>query len=106
MLNVGATTSAWRSGRPMSGRLENVPAAPQFTHVSFDDFRIIRDNLAEANRTTRDRLIPYCVFTDPQLALVGLSEGDAQRQVIKAPSRNCQCVPCFGRKRSAKQSAL
>jgi pyruvate/2-oxoglutarate dehydrogenase complex dihydrolipoamide dehydrogenase (E3) component len=56
--------------------------SPQFTHVSFDDFRIIRDNLAGANRTTRDRLIPYCMFTDPQLARVGLSEGDAQRQGI------------------------
>lgn len=53
---------------------------PQFTHVSFDDFRIIRDNLAGAKRTTRDRLIPYCMFTDPQLARVGLSEGDAQHQ--------------------------
>jgi pyruvate/2-oxoglutarate dehydrogenase complex dihydrolipoamide dehydrogenase (E3) component len=39
--------------------------SPQFTHVSFDDYRIIRDNLAGANRTTRDRLIPYCMFTDP-----------------------------------------
>jgi pyruvate/2-oxoglutarate dehydrogenase complex dihydrolipoamide dehydrogenase (E3) component len=58
--------------------------SPQFTHVSFDDFRIIRDNLAGGNRTTRDRLIPYCMFTDPQLARVGLSEGDAQRQGIEA----------------------
>jgi len=57
--------------------------SPQFTHVSFDDFRIIRDNLAGANRTTRDRLIPYCMFTDPQLARVGLSEGEAQRQGIE-----------------------
>jgi pyruvate/2-oxoglutarate dehydrogenase complex dihydrolipoamide dehydrogenase (E3) component len=57
--------------------------SPQFTHVSFDDFRIIRDNLAGANRTTRDRLIPYCMFTDPQLARVGLSEGEAQHQGIE-----------------------
>ena len=57
--------------------------SPQFTHVSFDDFRIIRDNLAGANRTTRGRLIPYCMFTDPQLARVGLSEGEAQRQGIE-----------------------
>jgi pyruvate/2-oxoglutarate dehydrogenase complex dihydrolipoamide dehydrogenase (E3) component len=56
--------------------------SPQFTHVSFDDFRIIRDNLAGANRTTRDRLIPYCMFTDPQLARVGLSESEAQHQGI------------------------
>jgi pyruvate/2-oxoglutarate dehydrogenase complex dihydrolipoamide dehydrogenase (E3) component len=54
----------------------------QFTHVSFDDFRVIRDNLAGAKRTTRDRLIPYCMFTDPPLARVGLSEGEAQRQGI------------------------
>ena len=52
---------------------------PQFTHASVDDFRIIRDNLAGADRTTRDRLIPYCMFTDPALAHVGLSEVEAQR---------------------------
>jgi len=54
--------------------------SPQFTHVSEDDFRIIRDNLAGGKRTTRDRLIPYCMFTDPPLAHVGLSETDAQQQ--------------------------
>jgi pyruvate/2-oxoglutarate dehydrogenase complex dihydrolipoamide dehydrogenase (E3) component len=58
--------------------------SPQFTHVSFDDFRVIRDNLAGGKRTTRDRLIPYCMFTDPPLARVGLSEGEAQRQGIEA----------------------
>ena len=56
--------------------------SPQFTHVSEDDFRIIRDNLSGGNRSTRDRLIPYCMFTDPPLAHVGLSEGDAERQSI------------------------
>ena len=54
--------------------------SPQFTHVSDDDFRIVRDNLAEGTRSTRDRLVPYCMFTDPPLARVGLSEGEAQRQ--------------------------
>jgi pyruvate/2-oxoglutarate dehydrogenase complex dihydrolipoamide dehydrogenase (E3) component len=53
--------------------------SPQFTHVSADDFRIIRDNLAGGNRTTLGRLVPYCMFTDPPLAHVGLSEGDARR---------------------------
>ena len=57
--------------------------SPQFTHVSFDDFRIIRDNLAGLNRSTRGRLIPYCMFTDPPLARVGLSEGEPQRQGIE-----------------------
>ena len=56
--------------------------SPQFTHVSEDDFRIIRDNLAGGRRSTRDRLVPYCMFTDPPLARVGLSEADAQRQGV------------------------
>jgi pyruvate/2-oxoglutarate dehydrogenase complex dihydrolipoamide dehydrogenase (E3) component len=54
--------------------------SPQFTHVSEDDFRIIRDNLAGGTRSTRDRLVPYCMFTDPPLARVGLSEAEARRQ--------------------------
>jgi pyruvate/2-oxoglutarate dehydrogenase complex dihydrolipoamide dehydrogenase (E3) component len=56
--------------------------SPQFTHVSNDDFRIVRDNLAGANRSTRDRLVPYCMFTDPPLAHAGLSEREAQRQGV------------------------
>jgi pyruvate/2-oxoglutarate dehydrogenase complex dihydrolipoamide dehydrogenase (E3) component len=58
--------------------------SPQFTHISEDDFRIIRDNLAGGNRNTRDRLVPYCMFTDPPLARVGLSEGEAKRQGVIA----------------------
>jgi pyruvate/2-oxoglutarate dehydrogenase complex dihydrolipoamide dehydrogenase (E3) component len=58
--------------------------SPQFTHISEDDFRIIRDNLAGGNRSTRDRLVPYCMFTDPQLARVGLSEGEAERRGVLA----------------------
>jgi pyruvate/2-oxoglutarate dehydrogenase complex dihydrolipoamide dehydrogenase (E3) component len=58
--------------------------SPQFTHVSYDDFRIIRDNLAGGHRTTRGRLVPYCMFTDPPLGRVGLNEGDTQRQGIEA----------------------
>ncbi len=56
--------------------------SPQFTHVSEDDFRIIRDNFAGGRRSPRDRLVPYCMFTDPQLAHVGLSENEAQRQNV------------------------
>jgi pyruvate/2-oxoglutarate dehydrogenase complex dihydrolipoamide dehydrogenase (E3) component len=56
--------------------------SPQFTHISEDDFRIIRDNLAGKNRSTRDRLVAYCMFTDPLLAHVGLSESEAKRQGI------------------------
>jgi len=51
---------------------------PQFTHDSVDDFRIIRDHLAGDNRSTRDRLVPYCMFTDPPLAPIGLSESEGR----------------------------
>ena len=54
--------------------------SPQFTHVSVDDFRIIKDNLAGGARRADDRLVPYCVFTDPPLAHVGLSEREAQQR--------------------------
>jgi pyruvate/2-oxoglutarate dehydrogenase complex dihydrolipoamide dehydrogenase (E3) component len=59
-----------------------VAGSPQFTHVSVDDFRIVRDNLAGGNRRTTDRLVPYTLFTDPPLARVGLSESDAQRHGV------------------------
>jgi pyruvate/2-oxoglutarate dehydrogenase complex dihydrolipoamide dehydrogenase (E3) component len=57
--------------------------SPMFTHISEDDFRIVRDNLSGGRRSTRDRLIPYCMFTDPPLAHVGLSEREAERQGVK-----------------------
>jgi pyruvate/2-oxoglutarate dehydrogenase complex dihydrolipoamide dehydrogenase (E3) component len=56
--------------------------SPQFTHVSEDDFRVIRDNLAGGQRSTRDRLVPSCLFTDPPLARVGLSEGEARQRGV------------------------
>jgi pyruvate/2-oxoglutarate dehydrogenase complex dihydrolipoamide dehydrogenase (E3) component len=54
----------------------------QFTHASADDYQIIWANLTGGHRTTHDRLVPYCVFTDPPLAHVGLSESEANRQAI------------------------
>ena len=56
--------------------------SPQFTHVSVDDFRIVRDNMAGGNRKTTDRLIPYTMFTEPPLAHVGLSEREARQMGI------------------------
>jgi pyruvate/2-oxoglutarate dehydrogenase complex dihydrolipoamide dehydrogenase (E3) component len=56
--------------------------SPQFTHVSEDDCRIVLDNLAGGRRTTRGRLIPYCLFTDPELAHVGLTESEALAQGV------------------------
>ena len=56
--------------------------SPQFTHVSVDDFRIVRDNMAGRKRSTRDRLVPHCLFTDPPLAHVGLTEREARNRGI------------------------
>jgi len=56
--------------------------SPQFTHVGFDDFRIVRDNLAGGNRTTRGRIIPSCLFTDPELAHVGMTESQAKAKNV------------------------
>ncbi len=57
--------------------------SPQFTHVSFDDHRIVRDNLAGGSRTTHNRLVPYCLFTDPELVHVGLSETAARASGVQ-----------------------
>jgi pyruvate/2-oxoglutarate dehydrogenase complex dihydrolipoamide dehydrogenase (E3) component len=56
--------------------------SPQFTHIAFDDFRVIRDDLTGGNRVTAGRQVPFCMFTDPELARVGLSETEAKKQGI------------------------
>jgi pyruvate/2-oxoglutarate dehydrogenase complex dihydrolipoamide dehydrogenase (E3) component len=59
----------------------DVKSGPAFTHISYDDFRILRANLLEhGDATTHDRLVPYTVFIDPQLGRVGLSEREAREQ--------------------------
>lgn len=64
----------------------------QFTHMSLDDFRIIRDNLGGGGRTTAGRMVPYCMFIDPPLARVGMSEAQARAsgtkvRVAKLPTK-------------------
>jgi pyruvate/2-oxoglutarate dehydrogenase complex dihydrolipoamide dehydrogenase (E3) component len=54
--------------------------SPQFTHVAFDDFRVVHDNLTGGSSTTTDRLVPYCMYTDPELARVGCNESEARRR--------------------------
>jgi pyruvate/2-oxoglutarate dehydrogenase complex dihydrolipoamide dehydrogenase (E3) component len=56
--------------------------SPHFTHIADDDVRVVRDNLAGIDRTTIGRLVPFCLFTDPELARVGLSESEAKSRVI------------------------
>jgi pyruvate/2-oxoglutarate dehydrogenase complex dihydrolipoamide dehydrogenase (E3) component len=76
---------------PVNERLEtNVPGiyalgdvngGPAFTHISYDDFRIVRANLLEGgDATTTGRLVPYTVFIDPQLGRIGISENEAREQ--------------------------
>jgi pyruvate/2-oxoglutarate dehydrogenase complex dihydrolipoamide dehydrogenase (E3) component len=61
--------------------LGDVKGGPAFTHISYDDFRVIRTNLLQNGRACiTDRLVPYTVFIDPQLGRIGLSERDARRQ--------------------------
>ncbi len=59
--------------------LGDIKGGPAFTHISYDDFRIIRTNLLEhGNASIRDRLVPYTIFIDPQLGRIGLSESEAR----------------------------
>jgi pyruvate/2-oxoglutarate dehydrogenase complex dihydrolipoamide dehydrogenase (E3) component len=53
--------------------------SPHFTHIAFDDFRVVRDNLLGQLRVTTGRLVPSCLFLDPELARVGLNETAAKR---------------------------
>jgi pyruvate/2-oxoglutarate dehydrogenase complex dihydrolipoamide dehydrogenase (E3) component len=60
--------------------LGDVTGEPQFTHVSYDDFRILRTNLLEGgSATTKGRVIPYTIYIDPQLGRIGLTEREARK---------------------------
>ena len=85
LAGVALTTSGYvRVNERLETTARNVWAlgdcggGPAFTHVSFEDFRTIRDNLAGGDRSTRGRLIPSCLFIEPELARVGLNEMEAR----------------------------
>jgi pyruvate/2-oxoglutarate dehydrogenase complex dihydrolipoamide dehydrogenase (E3) component len=63
--------------------LGDCAGSPLFTHIAFDDFRIVRENLAGGHRVITGRQVPSCLFTDPELSRVGLSEVDAKRKGIQ-----------------------
>jgi pyruvate/2-oxoglutarate dehydrogenase complex dihydrolipoamide dehydrogenase (E3) component len=90
-LETAGVQTDQRGHIPVNERLEtNVPGiyalgdvtgGPAFTHISYDDFRILRTNLIDGGQaTTTDRLVPYTVFIDPQLGRVGLNEREAREQ--------------------------
>jgi len=59
-----------------------VAGSPKFTHISEDDFRVVRDNMLGGNHVTTGRQVPFCLFTDPEFARIGLSESEAKRRGI------------------------
>ena len=59
-----------------------VAGSPQFTHISVDDFRVVHDNLNGVDHVTTGRQVPYCLFTDPELARIGLNEKEAKARGI------------------------
>jgi pyruvate/2-oxoglutarate dehydrogenase complex dihydrolipoamide dehydrogenase (E3) component len=66
--------------------------SPHFTHIAFDDFRIVRETLAGRARSTTGRLVPSCLFVDPELARIGLNEAEAKRagipyRLVKLPMK-------------------
>lgn len=59
-----------------------VAGTPMFTHASYDDYRVLKSQLSGGGRTTRDRLIPYAMFIEPELGRIGLNEKDARERGI------------------------
>ena len=59
-----------------------VAGSPLFTHISIDDFRVVHSNIMGGNRVTTGRQVPFCLFTDPEFARIGLSEKEAKAQSI------------------------
>ncbi|BBD70687.1 pyridine nucleotide-disulfide oxidoreductase dimerization region [Nostoc commune NIES-4072] len=76
--------------------LGDINGGPQYTHISLDDYRIIKANLIDGgDRSTGDRLVPSCLFIDPELAHVGLTETEAQQQgyAIRVAKVDASAVP-------------
>jgi pyruvate/2-oxoglutarate dehydrogenase complex dihydrolipoamide dehydrogenase (E3) component len=64
--------------------LGDIKGGPAFTHISYDDFRILRTNLIEkGSATTENRMVPYTLYIDPQLGRVGLTEAEARARAKK-----------------------
>ena len=68
-----------RTSAPGVWALGEVAGSPMFTHVSLDDYRVAKSGITGGDRTTKGRLIPSCLFIDPEFARIGLSEREAER---------------------------
>jgi pyruvate/2-oxoglutarate dehydrogenase complex dihydrolipoamide dehydrogenase (E3) component len=71
-----------RTTAPDVWAIGDCAGSPHFTHISFDDFRVIHSDLAGGDRVTTGRQVPFCMFTDPELARIGLSETEAKAKGI------------------------
>jgi pyruvate/2-oxoglutarate dehydrogenase complex dihydrolipoamide dehydrogenase (E3) component len=80
-----------------------VAGSPQFTHISVDDFRVVYANLTGGNRVTTGRQVPYCLFTDPELARVGLSEMEAKARISRTACSKFQWKQICARVRFRKR---
>ena len=72
-----------RTTAPDVWAIGDCAGSPHFTHISFDDFRVIRDDMLGRPRVTTGRQVPFCMFTDPELARIGLNESEARAQGIR-----------------------
>jgi probable pyridine nucleotide-disulfide oxidoreductase len=71
-----------RTTAPDVWAMGEVAGTPMFTHASLDDYRIVKSDLSGGTRSTNDRLIPYCVFIDPEFARIGINEAEAKDKGI------------------------
>ena len=75
-----------RTTAPDVWAIGDCAGSPHFTHISFDDFRVIRDDLAGGHRVTTGRQVPFCMFTDPELAQIGLQRIRGQGKRDRLPA--------------------
>ncbi len=71
-----------RTSAPGIWAFGEAAGTPMFTHAALDDYRVAKSGIQGGGRSTADRMIPYCVFTDPELARIGLDEAEARRRGI------------------------
>jgi pyruvate/2-oxoglutarate dehydrogenase complex dihydrolipoamide dehydrogenase (E3) component len=77
-----AVNDRLQTSAPHIWAIGDCAGSPLFTHISYDDYRVIRDNLNGHTHSTTGRQVPYCMFTDPELARIGLNEREANAQGI------------------------
>ena len=87
--------------------LGDIKGGPMFTHIAYDDARILCANLSEGNNLgIENRMVPYAVFTDPQLGRIGMNEDEANREKIKISHSEAAALRNGARHRSQRNARL